>query len=151
MTDQVMARRAFFSFNYEDLSRAMVVRNGWISQGAEAAGFIDAADFEAMEELGDIAVMDWIDNQLTGTTVTVVLLSDETYASQWVTYGIQRSKDLGHGLLGIGISSIKDSNGDTSGSWYKIPTGFPYYQWIRDDGLNNIGDWIEKAAIGVSA
>ena len=36
-----MARRAFFSFKYkQDVSRAMVVRNSWVTQGKEAAGFI---------------------------------------------------------------------------------------------------------------
>ena len=45
-----MARRVFFSFKYEDVSRAMVVRNSWVTQGKEAAGFIDAADFEGGKE-----------------------------------------------------------------------------------------------------
>jgi len=145
-----MAQKAFFSFNHEDLSRAMVVRNSWVTNGNEAAGIIDASEFEALEKTGDDAVMEWIDTQLSGTTVTVVLLTDETSANRWMTYEIQRSKDLGRGLLGIGISSIEDSNGDTSGRWYKIPTGFPYYQWIKDDGYNNIGNWIEAAAATVT-
>ena len=42
-------RKAFFSFKYEDVTRAMVVRNSWVTQGKEAAGFIDKADFEAVE------------------------------------------------------------------------------------------------------
>ncbi|MDZ4676293.1 MAG: TIR domain-containing protein [Oligoflexia bacterium] len=29
-----MARKVFFSFKYEDVSRAMVVRNSWVTQGA---------------------------------------------------------------------------------------------------------------------
>ena len=46
-----MARRVFFSFEYDhDVSRAMVVRNSWVTQGKEAAGFIDAADFEEIRE-----------------------------------------------------------------------------------------------------
>jgi hypothetical protein len=141
-----MARKAFFSFNFEDASRAMVVRNSWMANGNEPTGFMDAIDFEGLEHEGDAAVMDWIDNQLTGTSVTVVLLSAETCASQWVTYGIQRSKDLGHGPLGIDISRIKDFNGDTSGKWFKIPTGYPFYQWNKDDGHHNLDDWIEAAA-----
>ena len=35
-----MARKVFFSFKYKDVSRAMVVRNSWVAQGKEAAGFI---------------------------------------------------------------------------------------------------------------
>ena len=68
-----MARRVFFSFKYkEDVSRAMVVRNSWVAQGKEAAGFIDAADFEKLEKQGDDAIRNWIDKQLEGTSVTVV-------------------------------------------------------------------------------
>ncbi len=44
-----MARKVFFSFEYNDVSRAMVVRNSWVTQGKEAAGFIDVADFEEIE------------------------------------------------------------------------------------------------------
>jgi len=65
-----VARRTFFSFKYEDVSRAMVVRNSWVTKEKEAAGFIDAADFEELEKEGDDAIRDWIDEQLDGTTVT---------------------------------------------------------------------------------
>jgi hypothetical protein len=71
-----MARRAFFSFKYADVSRAMVVRNSWVTQGKEATGFIDAADFEELEEEGDDAIQEWIDDQLDGTSVTVVLVGE---------------------------------------------------------------------------
>ncbi len=55
-----MARRAFFSFKYKDVSRAMVVRNSWVTQGKEAAGFIDSADFEKLKRQGDTAIKNWI-------------------------------------------------------------------------------------------
>ena len=44
-----MARRVFFSFEYSDVSRAMVVRNSWVAQGKVAAGFVDAAAFEELK------------------------------------------------------------------------------------------------------
>ncbi len=46
-----MARKVFFSFKYKDVSRSMVVRNSWVAQGKIAAGFIDAADFEAVKNI----------------------------------------------------------------------------------------------------
>lgn len=61
-----MARRVFFSFKYEDVTRAMVVRNSWVAEGKEAAGFIDAADFESLERQGDPAIQRWINEQLDG-------------------------------------------------------------------------------------
>jgi hypothetical protein len=142
-----MARKAFFSFKYDDVSRAMVVRNSWVTQGRIASGFIDAADFEELKEEGDDAIKAWIDDQLTGTSVTVVLVGADTCASRWVKYEIAKSKELGHGLLGIDVSKIKDLNKETSERCGKIPTGYSFYLWNNDDGYNNMGDWIEEAAI----
>ncbi len=48
-----MARRIFFSFHYEnDVWRANIVRNSWVT--ADAAGFVDAADFEEVKKVGTL-------------------------------------------------------------------------------------------------
>ncbi len=141
-----MARRTFFSFKYKDVSRAMVVRNSWVTQGKEAAGFIDAADFEAIKRKGDLAIKAWIDNQLKGTSVTVVLVGEKTCSSRWVKYEIKKSIEIGNGLLEIDVSKIKDLQGNTSDRCGKIPNDYKFYLWDKDDGYNNMGDWIEKAA-----
>jgi hypothetical protein len=142
-----MARKVFFSFKYKDVSRAMVVRNSWVTQGKEAAGFIDAADFEEVKRQGDAAIKRWIDNQLKGTSVTVVLVGEKTCSSRWVKYEIERSIEIGNGLLGIDISKIKDLNEKTSECCGRIPRGdYKFYFWNKDDGYNNMGDWIERAA-----
>jgi len=141
-----MARKVFFSFKYKDVSRAMVVRNSWVTQGKEAAGFIDKADFEEVKKKGDQAIKNWINKQLEGTSVTVVLVGSLTCSSRWVKYEIDQSIARGNGLLGIDISKIKDLQGDTSKRCGKIPEGYPFYLWSNDDGYNNMGDWIEKAA-----
>ena len=141
-----MARRAFFSFKYKDVSRAMVVRNSWVAQGKEAAGFVDAADFEKIKQQGDSAIKRWIDNQLTGTSVTVVLVGQHTCSSRWVKYEIQKSIETGNGLLGIDISKIKDLQGNTTDRCGQIPKDYPFYLWFKTDGYKNMGDWIESAA-----
>ena len=141
-----MARKAFFSFKYKDVSRAMVVRNSWVTQGKEAAGFIDSADFEEVKKKGDAAIKRWIDDQLKGTSVTVVLVGEKTCNSRWVKYEIEKSIEIGNGLLGIDVSKIKDLNGKTSKRCGKIPQGYKFYYWNNDDGYNNMGDWIEEAA-----
>ena len=141
-----MARKVFFSFKYKDVSRAMVVRNSWVAQGKEAAGFIDAGDFEKLKRQGDTAIKNWIDKQLDGTSVTVVLVGEKTCSSRWVKYEIEKSKEIGNGLLGIDVSKIRDLQRDTSERCGKIPKGYSFYLWYNDDGYNNMGDWIEKAA-----
>lgn len=141
-----MARKVFFSFKYEDVTRAMVVRQSAVTKGEEAAGFIDKADFEKIKKQGDQAIKNWIDAQLKGTTVTAVLVGAETCASRWVKYEIEQSIKRGNGLLGIDISKIKDFNGKTSERCGKIPVGYDFYLWNNDDGYNKLGDWVEKAA-----
>ena len=142
-----MLRRVFFSFKYkQDVSRAMVVRNSWVTQEREAAGFIDAADFEKLKRQGDTAIKNWIDKQLEGTSVTVVLVGEKTCSSRWVKYEIEKSIEKGKGLLGIDISKIKDLQGNRSERCGQIPKGYEFYLWNNDDGYNKMGDWIEKAA-----
>ena len=141
-----MARKVFFSFKYEDVSRAMVVRNSWVAQGKEAAGFIDKADFEEVKKKGDEAIKNWINKQLEGTSVTVVLVGSLTCSSRWVKYEIKQSIARGNGLLGIDISKIKDLQGNTCERCGRIPEGYSFYLWNNDNGYSNMGDWIEKAA-----
>ena len=141
-----MTRKAFFSFKYKDVSRAMIVRNSWVTQGRAAAGFIDAADFEEVKRKGDTAIANWINGQLKGTSVTVVLVGQDTCDSRWVKYEIEKSKEIGNGLLGIDVSKIKDLQGNTSNKCGSIPQGYKFYRWNKDDGYKNMGDWIEQAA-----
>ena len=141
-----MARKVFFSFKYEDVSRAMIVRNSWVTQGKESAGFIDKADFEAIKKKGDQAIKNWIDKQLDGTSVTVVLVGEKTCSSKWVKYEIEQSIKRGNGLLGIDISKIPDFQKNTSERCGQIPKGYDFYLWNNGNGYKNMGEWIEKAA-----
>src|SRR4051794_13184432 len=113
------ARRVFFSFEYSDVSRAMVVRNSWV------------AEFEKLERLGDANVRAWIDAQLSGTSVTAVLVGARTCTSKWVGYEIEASKKRGNGLLGIDISQIKKFAGLTSTRCAQIPAGYNFYLWFK--------------------
>ena len=97
-----------------------------------------------MKAQGDAAIKAWIDGQLKGTSVTVVLVGAATCSSRWVKYEIERSKASGHGLLGIDISKIEDFNGDTTERCGKIPEDYDFYLWYKNDGYNNMGDWIER-------
>jgi len=157
-----MARRAFFSFHYKnDVWRANQVRNSWVTQGKESAGFIDSAEFEKIKEKGDQAVEDWIDEQLKGTSVTVVLIGSETSTRKYVKYELQESYKKGNGLVGVHIHQLKDKDGNTSskgettfGELGKDSNGdsvyffqvAKIYDYVDDSGYDKLGDWIEKAA-----
>ena len=72
-----MARRAFFSFHHSgDVWRAGQVRNSWVTQDRESAGFWDAAAWEEVQKKDKATVEKWIDEQMKGTSVTVVLIGN---------------------------------------------------------------------------
>lgn len=153
-----MARQTFFSFRYKkDNWRAGIVRNSWVTKDRKASGFFDSADWEKVKKKSDFEIKKWIDSQLAGTSVTVVLIGLDTYGKKWIDYEITSSHNRGNGLLGVYIHNIKDSNGNksTKGSnpftKWKFTKGekevkYPVYDWINDDGYNNLGEWIEQAA-----
>ena len=141
-----MARKVFFSFKYDDVHRAMNVRNSNVISGVLKSGFIDKADFEAVEKQGEKAIKKWIDEQLTGTSVTVVLVGANTNKSKWVKYEIEQSIARGNGLLTIDISKIADLNGNTTDCCSLRAQGYKHYLWNKDSGRDNLGTWVEAAA-----
>lgn len=158
-----MARRVFFSFYYErDIWRAGQVRNSWVAKpNRETAGFWDSASWEKVKKQGDNAIKRWINSQLNGTSVTVVLIGKETSSRKWVRYEIQQSYKRGNGMLGIYIHNIKnvlgkkDTKGknqfgeickDTHGKSVYFWQLYPTYDWVNNNGYANLGNWIERAA-----
>jgi len=144
-----MARHTFFSFKYEDdVQRAMTVRKSWVTQGNQTdAGFIDSAEFEKVKKQGNQAVFNWIDKQLENTTVTVVLVDANTNNSKYIQYEIDQSIKRNNGLLEIDISKIKGFDGKTSSrcKWL-LPKKYLAYGWNENNGYENLGKWVEKAA-----
>lgn len=141
-----MARKVFFSFKYDDVHRAMNVRNSNVISGVIKSGFIDKADFEKVERAGDKAIKNWIDDQLSGTSVTVVLVGANTHKSKWVKYEIDQSVARGNGLLTIDISKIADLNGVTTDCCALRVNGYNHYLWNNGKGRENLGAWVEAAA-----
>ncbi|WP_198399996.1 TIR domain-containing protein [Bradyrhizobium yuanmingense] len=92
-----MARYTFFSFHYErDVWRAGQVRNSWVTKERAAAGFLDSAKWEEVKKKGEDAIHNWIDQQLLGTSVTVVLVGTETSMRKYVDYEITESHKRGN-------------------------------------------------------
>jgi len=155
-----MARKVFFSFDYDrDVRRVAQVRNSWVVRSkGEAQPFYDKAQRESVKRSG---VERWIEEQLKGTSVTVVLIGKETYNSRWVRHEIKRSYELGKGIIGIYIHNINDPLTGTGAMgrnpldyWTveqngrKVPLSSLYktYDWVKDNGYNNIASWVEAAA-----
>lgn len=145
-------RHIFFSFHYDDVWRCNQVRNCWVGSGKLATGFVDQADFEKIQRRGSVAVERWIDEQMDGASVTVVLIGTKTAERPYVHYEIEKSRSMKMGMIGIHINRLKDQLGKSKPSLGEVPYllksgGYKVYNApnvakIRD----NIGDWVETAA-----
>ncbi len=159
-----MARKVFFSFHFQrDAWRIWQVRNSWVVSGKGEAQpfFLDKAKWESIKREGNRAIKNWIDEQLKGTSVTIVLIGKETADRHWVKYEIEQSIQKRNGLIGIYIHNVEnqekkvDVKGDNPFEKHfgfipcQGPLTYPccsYYDWIVDNGYENIECWIEKAA-----
>jgi hypothetical protein len=141
-------RKVFFSFHFErDSWRVGQVRNSNVIGAGFENPYFDRAGWESVKRQGDNAIKNWIDSQIKGTSVTAVLIGQETSTRRWVKYEIQRSIELGNGLIGIDISKIKDRLGNTDSTGANpLSSAYPHYQWNNDNGRENLGTWIERAA-----
>lgn len=158
-----MVRRVFFSFHYErDAWRAAQVRNSWVTkENREAAGFEDGAEWEEVKKEGEEAIKEWIDSQIHGTSVTAILVGRETSEREFVQYEIKESIKQGNGIVAIRIHERKDREGnrDRRGSNplaehyveredrdIRLDQIFETYHWDRDNGRENLSEWVEEAA-----
>jgi hypothetical protein len=150
----------FFSFHFDrDAWRVGQVRNSVITM--QKSVFLDKADWESVKRNGDAAIERWIDDQLKGASVTVVLIGRETSQRRWVGYELIQSWAQNKGILGIYIHNCKDKDSQTdqqgnldfninfkrgseSGTFSQR---FRTYDWLYDNGRNNIETWIEKAVV----
>ena len=156
-----MARRAFYSFYYkEDNWRASQVRNMGIIEGNRP---VSDNEWEEIKKGGDEAIKRWINEQMKGKSVVIVLIGSKTAGRKWIKYEIQRGWELGKGLLGIYIHNLKDKDGNQSSKGRNPFDDFtlngvklsrivkaydpPYttssyvYNYIKE----NLADWVEKA------
>jgi len=117
--------------------------------------------WEEEKKKGDEAIKKIIEEGLVGSSVTAILIGQETAGRKWVNYELTRSHVLGKGIIGIYIHKIKDRDGSTdwqghnplddwtirqNGHSVKLSSIYPTYDWIDNNGYNNFVDWIEKAA-----
>ena len=159
-----MPRKVFFSFHYDaDIRRVVQIRNSWVVRSkGETQPFLDKAEWESFKRTGSSSIERWIEEQLKGTSVTVVLFGAQTYSRPWVKHEIKRSYELGKGLVAIDIHSVRDPqlgvalagrnpldhwSANRNGQMTSFSQLYRTYDWVRDDGYSNAATWIEQAAL----
>lgn len=102
-------RRVFFSFHHkQDAWRTAQIRNAGTLDGNKP---ISDNDWEKVKRRGDVAIKQWIDDQIRPRSCTVVLIGSHTAGRKWIEYEIKKSWNDRKGLLGIYIHKLLDENG----------------------------------------
>jgi len=127
-----MTRKVFYSFHYKpDNWRASQVRNMGAIEGNSP---VSDNDWEEITGGGDSAIQEWIDNQLSGRSCSIVLIGQNTAGRKWINYEIEKSWNDGKGLVGIYIHNLKNKNGDQTSKGSNPFSSFT----VDDERLSNI-------------
>lgn len=156
-----MAKRVFFSFDFsEDLWRASVVRNRWISDPSMAEGGLWSPEFIEGQPPHRARLEQFVDQQVEAADVTAVLIGARTASCEHVLHAIRRSSELGRGMIGVYIDQCRNRYGSTSergrnpfdrvvvfrdGREDSLADSVPTYGWLADDGYENLQYWIAEA------
>lgn len=107
-----MARKAFFCFCYDDDNwRVAQVRGMGAIEGDQ---IVSDNRWEEVKAGGDPAIERWINSQMIGKSIVIVLIGSRTAGRKWVKYEIKKGWDDGKGVLGIYIHNLLDRNGKQS-------------------------------------
>lgn len=156
-----MYKNVFFSFHFDDVFVVNQIRHSGMIRGVSKSGFKDKAEFEKIKLEGNKAVKKWIDKQMEGTSVTAVLIGEETLGRDFVQYEIEKSVERGNAIIGITMDDMKKITGvqykstcDTNTVVYYDKTGMGIrfidvadgvYSYANQNGYEKLGSWIETA------
>ena len=133
-----MARRVFFSFHYDDIMNANIVRNSGQFKPTAETGFYDASLWESAKAKGPAAIQRLINAGLNNTSVTCFLIGAKTSTRPWCKYELGKSIDDKKGILGILLPNQTDH-----GPKWISKRGYPVYKWDH----TKFSDWVEQAAL----
>ncbi len=103
-------RKAFFSFNFEDVMRANNVRQAWKithPSSVDNRSFYDSSLWESRKLTNDEALKKLIRAGVLYTSAVCVLAGSATYSRRWVRYEIARAIIDGRGLLTVHLNGLK--------------------------------------------
>jgi hypothetical protein len=101
-----MARRVFYSFNFDDDAwRVSQVKNMGVVSGQP---ILTANKFEDVRKGGKSAIKRWIDQNMEGKSCVIVLIGRRTAGREWVEYEIKKGWKDGRALLGVHIHKLAD-------------------------------------------
>jgi len=157
-----VTKSAFFSFHYDrDHWRVQQVLN---IGSLEGQTILNHQKWEEVKRQGDDAVKRWIEQQMNGKSVVVVLVGAQTSGREWVQYEIAQAWNNRKPLVGIRIHGLQNEfqrtdqagpdpfaqvglqGGGTVADYVKLhsPTGFTS-QAVYADIKKNLLTWVDSA------
>lgn len=131
-----MARKVFFSFHYDDIMNANIVRNSGQFKPTAETGFYDASLWEEAMTKGDAAVKRLIDKGMDNTGVVCFLIGEETHTRRWCKYELEKGLADEKGILGILLPNQTKHGPKWISKHGKV------YSWDH----KKFADWVEQAA-----
>lgn len=127
-------RNVFFSHHYADAVLVQQVINCH-RFSPDGFSFRDWRAWETVRYTDPTRIKRWIDSELDGSTVTVVLIGEHTHLRRWVHYEISQTVQRKKGILGIYIDKM---------------LGFNQFQWPRQRGPNPFLDHSPRPSTAVA-
>jgi MTH538 TIR-like domain (DUF1863) len=103
-------RRAFFSFQFDDIMRVNNVRNAWKIDHPDSAdnrSFRDSSLWESRKVESPDVIKNLIRSGVLYTSAVCVLAGSMTWDRRWVRYEIARAIIDGRGLLTVHLNNLK--------------------------------------------
>lgn len=111
-----MARQVFYSYHFKpDSWRVAMVRNIGSIEGNRPA---TDNDWGKVITGGDLAIKNWIEEQMRYRSCTVVLIGNQTANRKWINHEIIESWNKGMGVVGIDIHGLLNQDGYTAYQGY---------------------------------
>jgi hypothetical protein len=103
-------RKAFFSFNFEDVMRVNNVRQAWKIDHPDSImfrSFYDSSLWESKKLEGEESIKKLIREGVEYSSAVCVLVGSDTWQRRWVRYEIARSVVDRKGLLAVHINGLR--------------------------------------------
>lgn len=102
-----MAKKCFLSFHYKpDNWRVSQIKQ---IGAIEEQPILESNKWEEIKKKGDIAIENWIADNMKGKECLIVLVGKETAGRRWVKHEIKKAWKDGLGVLAIYIHNLKDA------------------------------------------
>jgi hypothetical protein len=90
-------------------------------------------DWELIQAKGDLAVEDWIDDNMRYADCVVVLVGERTASRRWIRYEVRKAWTLKKGLFGIYIHNLKDPK---TGACTRGASPFEQFEFKEESGAD---------------